>query len=276
MHTAYDIYDISQIYSRFITLLNRLKKKMLLNQKSIFLYYGWFCLVSILTVESNVVPSNFTLPPDSPNNCFVGQFKLDFDVKYPEKNGSYSTVNFVLDNSTYSIYRGSCDEGGDNTTHKLQIFMNMNLWHVELYFHLNKNMASLYQTSVSIIFDDELFPNADPSVLGKTYTATKNVSLFSTDQTKSYRCNTRTTVAFDMQRNVTITLGLQDVHIQSFYDSSKPFSGYGVEEVCGGDKNKSSNLVPIIVGICLAVLVVIVLIAYLIGRRKQRDGYQSV
>ena len=39
---------------------------------------------------------------------------------------------------------------------------------------------------------------------------------------------------------------------------------------------KNSNLIPIIVGACLAVLVVIVLIAYLIGRRRSRNGYQSV
>ena len=39
---------------------------------------------------------------------------------------------------------------------------------------------------------------------------------------------------------------------------------------------KNSNLIPIIVGVCLALLVVIVLVAYLIGRRRNRNGYQSV
>ncbi len=42
------------------------------------------------------------------------------------------------------------------------------------------------------------------------------------------------------------------------------------------DYFKSSNLIPIIVGICLGILVIIVLVAYLIGRRRNRNGYQSV
>jgi len=49
-----------------------------------------------------------------------------------------------------------------------------------------------------------------------------------------------------------------------------------LEKVCPADIAKDSNLIPIIVGACLAVLVVIVLVAYLIGRRRSRNGYQSV
>jgi predicted permease len=49
-----------------------------------------------------------------------------------------------------------------------------------------------------------------------------------------------------------------------------------LEKVCTDDLNKNSNLIPIIVGACLAALVVIVLIAYLLGRRRSRNGYQSV
>ncbi|VDN05340.1 unnamed protein product [Thelazia callipaeda] len=40
---------------------------------------------------------------------------------------------------------------------------------------------------------------------------------------------------------------------------------------------RTSNLVPIVVGVCLAALVITVLIAYLIGRaRAKRQGYASV
>ncbi len=42
------------------------------------------------------------------------------------------------------------------------------------------------------------------------------------------------------------------------------------------DYFKSSNLIPIIIGVCLAVLVIVILVAYLIGRRRNRNGYQSV
>ena len=51
---------------------------------------------------------------------------------------------------------------------------------------------------------------------------------------------------------------------------------FDLEKVCQADIEKDSNLIPIIVGACLAVLVIIVLAAYLIGRRRSRNGYQSV
>jgi len=46
--------------------------------------------------------------------------------------------------------------------------------------------------------------------------------------------------------------------------------------VCPADVKKTNTIVPIAVGAALAGLVVIVLIAYLIGRRRNRKGYESV
>lgn len=48
----------------------------------------------------------------------------------------------------------------------------------------------------------------------------------------------------------------------------------GVTE-CPKD-NDTNSIVPIAVGAALAALVVIVLIAYLIGRRRRNKGYESV
>ena len=44
---------------------------------------------------------------------------------------------------------------------------------------------------------------------------------------------------------------------------------------CDADK-AANNIVPIAVGAALAVLVIIVLVLYLIGRRKHQKGYQTV
>jgi len=49
-----------------------------------------------------------------------------------------------------------------------------------------------------------------------------------------------------------------------------------LEKVCAMDYFRPTNIVPIIVGICLALLVIGVLVAYLIGRRRNHNGYQSV
>ncbi|GIX75526.1 hypothetical protein CEXT_330101 [Caerostris extrusa] len=50
----------------------------------------------------------------------------------------------------------------------------------------------------------------------------------------------------------------------------------GTAEECEAD-NKVNDIVPIAVGIALLALVVVVLIAYFVGRRRSRQkGYQSV
>ncbi|MCP9263052.1 BMA-LMP-1, isoform b [Dirofilaria immitis] len=54
------------------------------------------------------------------------------------------------------------------------------------------------------------------------------------------------------------------------------FPGNQEYDICQLDV-RTSDLVPIVVGICLAALVIIVLIAYLVGRaRAKRQGYASV
>lgn len=51
---------------------------------------------------------------------------------------------------------------------------------------------------------------------------------------------------------------------------------YFSDEECDADE-KVSDIVPIAVGVALASLIIVVLIAYLVGRRRSRQkGYQSV
>ena len=63
-----------------------------------------------------------------------------------------------------------------------------------------------------------------------------------------------------------------------FYSLDRDYLNYlsflAVE--CAADLTGTSKLVPIIVGSALAVLVILVLVAYIIGRRKHRPGYQQV
>jgi lysosomal-associated membrane protein 1/2 len=73
-----------------------------------------------------------------------------------------------------------------------------------------------------------------------------------------------------------LNLDLKNVKLMAFAGNATEFSSD--EAVCARDKKAStSDLIPIIVGACLAALVVIVLVAYLIGRaRARRTGYESV
>lgn len=71
-----------------------------------------------------------------------------------------------------------------------------------------------------------------------------------------------------------VTLSSKDFKYRAFDEKSKGFDG-NVSE-CSADES-SSSVVPIAVGAALAGLVVIVLVAYLIGRKRTRKtGYESV
>ena len=64
-------------------------------------------------------------------------------------------------------------------------------------------------------------------------------------------------------------------HLRYFYICRLTIQVNVSAEYCTAD-TKVSNLVPIIVGAALAGLVLIVLIAYLIGRSRNKRGYESV
>lgn len=75
--------------------------------------------------------------------------------------------------------------------------------------------------------------------------------------------------------NVTVTVTFYDVRLQSFM-SSEDNGQFGEANLCPDDFT-TSNIVPIAVGIALACLVGIVLVAYVIGRRRNRArGYESM
>lgn len=78
---------------------------------------------------------------------------------------------------------------------------------------------------------------------------------------------------FNLTGDFNATLHAIDFRIEPFVPSTA--NGFGLMERCDADK-MHNNVVPIAVGAALAVLVVIVLILYLIGRRKHQRGYETV
>jgi len=238
-------------------------------------------LLTIQLTHSVSLPTNYTWPLNSSKLCFAGRFDLAFNVKYPQDDGTWKTVAIPLDNSTFENYSVECPNlDANDTRHVLKIWMVKSLWNVILSFSLDNknNETSLTEVSALVTIDDKtLFPKYDMSVKGP-HSFSSNESMFEAPRDNSYRCNSKSSIGgFLIDKNVTlVSIDIENLHIQPFVDNMSPFSDYGVEKVCADDIAKSSNLVPIIVGICLAVLVVIVLVAYLVGRRRNRNGYQSV
>lgn len=72
--------------------------------------------------------------------------------------------------------------------------------------------------------------------------------------------------------NGDMKLVVQSLKFQPYMNGQNSF---GRADNCDADK-AANNIVPIAVGAALAVLVIIVLVLYLIGRRKHQKGYQTV
>jgi len=182
-----------------------------------------------------------------------------------------------LNNETFQNYEGTCSL---TKSHTLTITMLDGLTSITLEFSRDeKNQTSLTKVfgSITINENTKYFPNYDVNIKG-VHVFIANESLFATDCSHSYRCNSKTKIDnFKADANVTITsIDLENLRVQPFTDNSTIFHDYAVEKICTMDYFKSSNLIPIIVGVCLGILVIVVLVAYLIGRRRNRNGYQSV
>lgn len=94
------------------------------------------------------------------------------------------------------------------------------------------------------------------------------------DSGASYKCLSSIKINFTEVNEPTVLVEaiVKDFRYQAFVAKD----GFNSERRCGADFG-TSDIVPIAVGCALAALVVIVLIAYLIGRRRSRQkGYQSV
>jgi len=139
-------------------------------------------------------------------------------------------------------------------------------------FHFNKNEQSkIYSlSSIEVSIDASDLPG-----LNHTLKLVHSKNLFNTTVGHSYRCVKLLNFNLTNMDNSTQVLGqlkVTDLQFQAFKDDHQ--SNFGLPEDCASE---TSDVVPIAVGCVLAGLVVIVLVAYLISRRRsQARGYLSM
>jgi lysosomal-associated membrane protein 1/2 len=242
---------------------------------SVFLLIVGIILIS--STEAVNLPGNYTLPLTGQNLCFAARFDLVLNVEYLKIDGKKNTSRIPLNNDTFQYYSGTCSPAD---FHSLTITILDKLTTITFGFLLNeKNQTLLKNVSatINIAQDAYYFPNVSGNAVGQ-HIFLANESLFNTDCSHSYRCNSRTTIDnFQINKNVTLkSIYIENLRVQPFINQSTTFTDYAVEKVCTMDYFKSSNLIPIIVGVVLAILVIVILVAYLIGRRRNRNRYQSV
>ncbi|VDM13196.1 unnamed protein product [Wuchereria bancrofti] len=123
--------------------------------------------------------------------------------------------------------------------------------------------------TLAVYFEQKL--NATESL--HMYLMDKNAELdVSASSNGAYKCS-ETVLSFEGGSAVT----LHNVRLTAYvHFNTTEFPENQEYDICQLDV-RTSDLVPIVVGVCLAALVIIVLIAYLVGRaRAKRQGYASV
>lgn len=203
--------------------------------------------------------------------CILVTAALQLKFNYQTIDNKTKVGILPLDNETVvDLDSSSCGTGpGENHTQTLALRFHRNYTLTLVFF---KN-ATVYLGDVNALFnlDPVHFPNA--SKAGSTITVRNNtLMMYSVPEGRSYHC----AVDQPVYVGAGLTLDVISVQMQAFINSTtqKPGQFGAAVECAAGD---ISNIVPIAVGAALAALVIIVLIAYLIGRSKSRQkGYQSV
>ncbi|NXT58120.1 LAMP1 protein, partial [Pluvianellus socialis] len=210
-------------------------------------------------------PAPTTLPPNpavgkynvtGPNGtCVLASMGLQLNITYLKKDEKMGLdlLNFIPHNTTSS---GTCD----NTSAFLNLAFDKT--RVTFRFALNASAEKFFLQGVNV---STTLPSE--AKVPKFEAVNNSMSELRATVGNSYKCSA--------EENLQVTdkalVNVFNVQIQVFkIDGDK----FGAVEECQLDEN--NMLIPIIVGAALAGLVLIVLIAYLIGRKRSHAGYQTI
>uniref|UniRef100_A0A914YX84 Lysosome-associated membrane glycoprotein n=1 Tax=Panagrolaimus superbus TaxID=310955 RepID=A0A914YX84_9BILA len=218
------------------------------------------------------------------NYCIVLDAVAKGYITYEDNNEGPKKYEFTVDPVNYT--NGKCSGVVNKTTVETIVlgFYPSNYtptaaaaapWELTINFKENtvqtNNAYNILSYSLNAILYPELFPNAThTSVL---YSAAPAAELeWHGEETRGFTCS-KSGLSFVNDTYI----GFENLKVVAFGLLEHPdFPASQNFEQCKLDM-RTSDVVPIVVGACLAGLVIVVLIAYLIGRaRAKRQGYASV
>ncbi|XP_078265409.1 lysosome-associated membrane glycoprotein 1a [Rhinoraja longicauda] len=184
--------------------------------------------------------------------CFLAEMGLQINVT--QMTGNKITTKVFNINPHLVNVSGNCSS--DHAS--LQLTDNWTI--LTFQFVVNITFNNFYLEGI-------LISTSVPSPENKFKAENTSLHYLQTTLGKSYMCQAEQV----LQVTPNFSINVLELHVQPFkVDNSK----YGTAEECQMDKD--DMLIPIIVGAALAGLVLIVLIAYLIGRKRSHAGYQTI
>jgi len=223
--------------------------------------------------QSPLEPKKYTWKVTEGNNTCIlleAGFKLTFN--YLEDSGT-EVKGYVLNipGSNKTTANGNCSLPQQKQMISLSFFED---WNLNLTFIMNTT-SDKYDIGM-VTLDYRITPKYFPGILNASGEQIANATdpMFETDDHKKFVCLSNQKLFHNVnETNGVATIESVMLSFEAFRNSpSTSFTDNAVH--CADDE--VSQLVPIIVGAALGALIVIVLIAYLIGRRRSRRGYESV
>ncbi|XP_040281117.1 lysosome-associated membrane glycoprotein 1 [Bufo bufo] len=184
--------------------------------------------------------------------CILASMGLQLNITYKTKDDKDVSSKFNIPKQVK--YDGNC-----SATYATLIISYEQVY-LLFNFSLNATENKFYLGQVHV---NTTFPDAKEPI----DVDSGSVSFLQTTTHKSYKCNAKQT----LQITDKLYIDTYNLQVQAFdIDDNK----FGPVVECAADQN--GMLVPIIVGAALAGLVLIVLIAYLVGRKRSHAGYQTI
>jgi len=225
------------------------------------------------------------------DNCILANFTLDILVQLPTENVTVSVPQEAKVLST-----SHCGTKDDQDLQVLALgwdFVPKNDSHVNLHrtisisFKRNKTLGYYGVQRFSGNFQMAKWNANNTDYFSNVTVDTFDIPalLFHTPLDQSFTCpkwgstnlitNLQYTPAPPLPTKLSnSTVDSTTLHFDAFRSANLPNPGFRTAMDCTYEPN---DVVPIAVGVALAVLVVVVLVAYVIGRRRNRQrGYQSV
>ncbi|XP_070770882.1 lysosome-associated membrane glycoprotein 1b [Enoplosus armatus] len=199
---------------------------------------------------------NYRVTSSNGTVCLLASMGLQFNITFNSVSLNKTVQDVVNLQPNVSKISGSCDSDSAS----LRLSSDAEKTNLTFVFTLNttSNKYHLSEVSLSAAWPDMKEPF---SAQNRSLDYLRGTLGF------SYMCREAQTLSV-----------AEDLSINTFQVQVQPFGltgdQFGAAEECQLDED--DMLIPIIVGVALAGLVLVVLLAYLIGRKRSHAGYQTI
>ncbi|GBM28744.1 hypothetical protein AVEN_54520-1 [Araneus ventricosus] len=208
---------------------------------------------------TTTVPTTTTPKPPLPE---VGSWNVtdgNITCIRAELQVGFNIINLAGEKETFVLSPNASTYGSDCKAANGTQLLALSDKNYDLTFVFAKDSSNVYVEHVALAYNS-------PQGEVLFYNSSK---LFKVQVGHSYQCKTTDAVLMG-----NATMEIYYIHIQAYGKAEE--NGFNTAEECEAD-DKVSDIIPIAVACALAALIIIVLIAYLVGRRRSRQkGYTSV